>query len=130
MNLFAVSRHLHGLLEVWRTQRSRKPHHNRGFHYDNAHALLDHVSLCILPPFDAREWNKVSAGFGTVAKIGDMHPTAAAVAARQGKPMIYSSEAFSTKMCSLCFTVNNFVGSSKTFRCPCGLVTRRDLGNA
>jgi hypothetical protein len=87
--------------------------------------------MAILPPFDARQWSRMSGGFATVVQIGGMRPTVAAVAARQGKALVSSSEAFSTRTCRACLTVNNSVGSSKTFACSnCGLLTRRDLGNA
>ena len=88
------------------------------------------VSMVVVPPFSARQWAKRSPATAHNVNLGEVLPTLARAAHRQGVAMPGGTEGFTTQKCGRCGHCEPRGSATRVDCAQCGARTARDWGGA
>ena len=105
----------------------------KDIHYKVAHWLLRRYKTIILPYTSSHQWR--TGSLHASVKKRAMLLSFGKFAARlketstfyKDAVLLRGSEAYTSKQCGRCGTLNDSLNGSETFRCPCGLQCDRDI---
>ena len=88
------------------------------------------VSMVVVPPFSAKQWAKRSPATAQNVNLGEVLPTLARAAHRQGVAMPSATEGFTTQQCARCGHCEPRGSATRVDCAMCGARTARDWGGA
>jgi transposase len=107
----------------------------RNFHYNVAHDLLRRNRTIIYPTTSSHHWIRGKTLHRSVKRRAQMlafgqfgRRLVETSTMYKNRTILRGSEAYTSKQCGACGTINDRLGSSITFKCPnCSIVADRDV---